>query len=63
MIIIDEISMVSNVLLYHMHLRLIESFGCSDYKPFVVLSVIAVGDLYHLPPAGGKPVYAEYKNY
>lgn len=63
MIIIGEISMVSNVLLYHMHLRSIDSFGCSDNKTFAGLSVIAVGDLYQLTPVGGKPVYAEYKNY
>ena len=37
MIIIDEISMVSNVFLYHMHLRIIQIFGCSDNKPFAVL--------------------------
>ena len=45
-----------------MHVILIETFGCSDHKPFAGLSVIAAGDLSQLPPVGGKPVCAEYNN-
>ena len=33
-IIIDEISMVSNKLLLHIHQRLVDIFGCSPDKPF-----------------------------
>ena len=63
LIIIDEISMFSNLLLYHIRLRLVEIFCCSDNQPLAGLSAIAVGDLYQLPPVGGKPVYAECNNY
>ena len=33
-IIIDEISMVSNLLLLYIHQRLTEVFGCSEELPF-----------------------------
>ena len=59
-IIIDEISMVSNILLLYVHQRLLEVFG-SDYdKPFAGLTVILVGDLYQLPPVLQRPVFAEF---
>ena len=62
-IIIDEISMVSNDLLFHVHLRLTEIFGSVNdqtLQPFV--SVITVGGLFQLPPVGGKPLYVNYKD-
>ena len=59
---IDEISLISNLLLYHIHLWLVETFGCSDNQPFEGLSVIVVGDLYQLPTVGGRPAYAEHNN-
>ena len=43
--------------IFHVYLQLTEKF-----QPFTVVSVIAAGDLFQLPPAGGKPVYANYKN-
>ena len=61
-IIIDEISMVSNDLLFHVHLRLTEIFGKVNDEPFAGKTVIAVGDFFQLPPVGGRPVYADYKN-
>ena len=61
-IIIDEISMVSNDLLFHVHLRLTEIFGSVNDQPFAGVSVIAVGDFFQLPPLGGKPVYVNYKD-
>ncbi|XP_057305364.1 uncharacterized protein LOC130642292 [Hydractinia symbiolongicarpus] len=61
-IVIDEISMVSNKLLLHIHQRLTEIFGCADDIPFAGISVIACGDFYQLPPIQARPVYAEYKN-
>ena len=54
--------MVSNIQLFHIHLRLIEIFGCADEIPFAGLTVIAVGDFYQLPPVQQRPVYAEYKD-
>ncbi|XP_057299096.1 uncharacterized protein LOC130629775 [Hydractinia symbiolongicarpus] len=61
-IVIDEISMVSNKLLLHIHQRLSEIFGCADDIPFAGISVIACGDFYQLPPIQARPVYAEYKD-
>ena len=61
-IIVYEISMVSNDLLFYVHLRLNEIFGSVNNEPFVGITVITVGDFFQLPPVGGKPVYATYKN-
>ena len=61
-LIIDEISMVSNLQLLHIHLRLIEVFGCNDTIPFAGLTIIAVGDFYQLPPVQQRTVYADYKD-
>ena len=59
-IIIDEISMVSNKLLLQMHQRLVEIFRCSSGKPFAGISVIVCGDFYQLPPIQQRPVYANF---
>ena len=58
-IIIDEISMVSIDLLFHIHLRLLGIFDCPNDTPFAGLSINAVGDFLQLPPVRRKPVYAE----
>ena len=55
--IIDEISMVSSMLLYQINQRLNEIFGYSDQLPFAGLPVIVCGDLYQLPPVRGLPIY------
>ena len=60
-ILIDEISMVSNYLLLHIHQRLNEIFGTEDLA-FAGLSLIALGDLYQLPPINQRPIYAQYKD-
>ena len=62
MIIIDEISMVSNYLLLHLNQRLIEIFGCSEQMPFAGISVIACGDFYQLPPIQQRPVYSDFSD-
>ena len=54
----DEISMVSNDLLFHVYLRLTEIFGFINDQPFAGVSVITVRDFFQLPPVGSKPVYA-----
>ena len=59
-IIIDEISMVSNKLLLNVHQRLVEIFGCSPDIPFAAISVIACGDFYQLPPIQQRPMYAKF---
>ena len=61
-LIIDEVSMVSNDLLLHIHLRLTEIFASKGNFPFAGITVIAVGDFLQLPPARARPVYPEYKN-
>ena len=61
-VIIDEISMVSNLLLLYIHQRLTEVFGCSEDLPFAGISVIVFGDFYQLPPVQQRTIYAEYKD-
>ena len=61
-LIFDEVSMVSNDLLLHIHLRLTEIFASKGNFPFAGFTVIAVGDFLQLPPVRARPIYAEYKN-
>ena len=46
--------MVSNNLLFYVHLRLNEIFGTVNDKPFAGISVITVGDFFQFLPVGGK---------
>ncbi|KXJ10654.1 ATP-dependent DNA helicase PIF1 [Exaiptasia diaphana] len=62
LIIIDEVSMVSNSMLLYIHQRLKEIFGTPNSLLFAGISVIAFGDLYQLPPIGRKPVFEQFKN-
>ena len=48
-VLIDEISMVSDIRLLHIYKRLCEIFGCSESQPFANLSILVVGDLLQLP--------------
>ena len=61
-IIIDEISMVSNKLFLHMHQRLLDIFGYANNcdKPFAGLTIIVEGDFYQLPPVLQRPVFGDY---
>ena len=61
-IIVDEISMVSNVMLLNVHTRLCEIFGVKNSIPFAGKLVIACGDLFQLPPVMGSRVYLEGQN-
>ena len=57
-IIIDEISMVGSHLLYHIHRRLEEIKGSDGQSStFGDITMIAVGDLYQLPPVGKAYVF------
>ena len=56
-VIIDEISMVSDVLLKDIHVRICEITGVNTAIPFAGKTVLAVGDFFQLPPVMGKPVY------
>ena len=59
-LIIDEISMVSNLQLLYIHLRLVEIFGCSENIPFAGITVVTCGDLLKLSPVQQRAVYSEY---
>ena len=60
LLIIDEISMISNTRLLHIHQRLKEIFGTSSSKVFAGISIIAVGDLHQLPPIQQKPIFCKF---
>ena len=62
LIIIDEISMVGNTTLLHIDQRLKEIFGTPAGELFAGISIIAVGDLYQLPPIQRKPVFENFTN-
>ena len=55
--ILDEVSMVSNILLLYMHLRLCDVFGTDSL--FGNRSVILFGDLLQLPPVNAQPPFVE----
>ena len=61
-LVIDQISMVYNDLLFDIHLSLVEIFGCLENKPFAGLTVITIKDFLQLPPIRGRPVYMHYGN-
>ena len=59
LVIIDEISMVSNVTLLYIHLRLTEIFQTEDVKDgwFGIRNMVFFRDLLQLPPVFEGPVY------
>ena len=59
LIIVDEVSMVGNVTLLHIHQRLSDIFGSTDL--FSGISIIAVGDLYQLPPIKKRAIFENFK--
>ena len=61
-VIIDEISMVSGMLLLNIHLRLCQIIGVDTKVPFAGKTIIACGDLYQLPPVIGTKVFQECPN-
>ena len=60
-VMIDEISMVSNMTLLHIHLRLSDIFGCQygNNNWFGSRNVIVFGDLLQLPPVKGDEVFID----
>ena len=59
-IVIDEISIVSNIRLLQIHKRVREMFGCSEKIPFAGKTVILVSDLFHLLPVRASFVFSQH---
>ncbi len=62
LIIIDEISMVSNMGLLHIHQRLKEIFVTPNSELFAGVSVLVFGDFFQLPPIRSATTFSNYKN-
>ena len=60
-LIIDEVSMVSNLNLAYIHLRLDEIFARDQW--FGSVNVLFVGDILQLPPVNGAPVFERICSY
>ena len=61
-VVIDELSMISNDILLYIHLLLVEIFVCPNNTPFAGITVIVVGHFLQQPPVWARPVYGEYNN-
>ena len=61
-VLIDEISMVSNIPLLHIQKSLCEIFGCSESQPFANLSILVVGELLQLSPTKAPQIFNPYNN-
>ena len=59
-IIVDEVSMVSNLNLAYLHMRLEDIFGTDEW--FGSKNILFVGDLLQLPPVNGRPVFNKISN-
>ena len=57
LLIVDEVSMVGANMLLEIHKRLQQIKGVSDDATFGGVSILAVGDLYQLPPVGQAPLF------
>ena len=62
LLVIDEVSMVSNLMLKHIHERLKEIYSTPGTVWFGGISIVVVGDFYQLPPVKAKPVFLPFKN-
>ena len=62
LIIIDEISMVSNMGLLNIHQRLKEIFATPNSELFAGISVLVVGVFFQLPPIRNSTAFTDYKN-
>ena len=57
LLIVDEVSMVGSNMLLEIHRRLQQIKGVSDDAVFGNVSILAVGDLYQLPPVAQAPLF------
>ena len=58
LLIINEVSMVGANMLLEIHKRLQQIKGVCDDAVFGGVSILAVGDLYQLPPVGQAPLFS-----
>ena len=58
LLIIDKVSMVSSNMLLEIHKRLQQLKGVLPDIAFGGVSILAVGDLYQLPPVGQAPIFS-----
>ena len=63
LVIIDEVSMVGSNMLLEIHKRLQQIKGVSDDAVFGSVSIMAVGDLYQLPPVGQAPLFSTVSDF
>ena len=56
--VIHEVSMVGANMLLEIHKRLQQIKGVSEDTVFGGVSILAVGDLYQLPPVGQAPLFS-----
>ena len=61
-VLTDEMSMVSNICLLHIHERLCEICYCSESQPFANLSILVVSHLLQLPPIKTTQICEPYNN-
>ena len=62
LLVIDEVSIVSNLMLKYIHERLKEIYSTPDTVWFGGISIVVVGDFYQLPPVKAKPAFSPFKN-
>jgi hypothetical protein len=62
LLIVDEISMVGSNMLLEIHKRLCQIKGVAANVPFGGVSVLAVGDLYQLPPVLQSPLFSTVRD-
>ena len=58
-LIIDEISMVDQKMLWYIHGRLRQLKQTRDDSPFGNVLTLAVGDFFQIPPVKGTPLYKD----
>ena len=59
---IHEILTVFIDFLFHIHQQLLEISWCPNNTPRASITIIALGNIFPLPPARSDPVYAQYDN-
>ena len=62
LLVIGEVSMVSNLMQKYIHERLKEIYSTPDTVCFDGISIVVVGDFYQLPSAKAKPAFSPFKN-